>query len=133
MPIEFTSELETGSNTIDSQHREWIKRYNDFIVSLRKGEGKNDLLKLFAFLEDYTHDHFAAEEALMTANRYAAFEGHKAMHEGFKKTLKEFKNNLDQEGPAVFLAVKATELIGDWLRNHILSVDKNMVAKIKSS
>jgi hemerythrin len=131
MKIEFTSELETGNRTIDSQHREWIKRYNDFIACLKKGQGRKNLKELYSFLEEYTHSHFSAEEALMNFKKYSGLKKHKVMHENFKKVLKEFKDDLDEEGAGVHLAIEANQLIGEWLRNHILGVDKNMVAKLK--
>jgi hemerythrin len=131
MQIEFTSELETGNRTIDSQHKEWIKRYNAFIVCLKKGEGRKNLSELLLFLDEYTHSHFSAEEALMNFKKYSGLKRHKALHNDFKKVLKEFKNDLQKDGAGVHLAIKANQLIGDWLRNHILGVDKDMVAKLK--
>ncbi len=131
MSIEWKPELETGNEAIDKQHREWINRYNGFISSMKEGKGREEVGKLLGFLEEYTMTHFSAEEKLMESAGYKGLADHRKLHDRFSQNLRVISNELDREGPGIALTLKANHLIGDWLREHIMSRDKAMILSIK--
>ena len=132
MSIEWKSELETGNGAIDGQHREWINRYNGFISSMKEGRGREEVGKLLGFLEDYTLTHFSAEEGLMESSGYDGLNDHRKLHDRFRQNLRVISNELAREGTGIALTLKANHLIGDWLRDHIMSRDKAMILSLKS-
>lgn len=64
MRAEFTDDLITGNELIDSQHEELIGRINKLLDSCEAGEGKISAIKMLDYLAKYTDTHFGDEEAL---------------------------------------------------------------------
>ena len=64
MYAEFTENLATGNEMIDSQHKELIQKINDLLDSCEKSSDKVVAIKTLDFLSDYTEYHFNAEEQL---------------------------------------------------------------------
>ena len=64
MRAEFTDDLITGNELIDSQHEELIGRINKLLDSCEAGEGKISAIKMLDYLAKYTDIHFGDEEAL---------------------------------------------------------------------
>jgi len=131
MSIEWSRELETGNGVIDGQHRELIDRYNGFLSSLKEGKGKAEVGRILGFLEEYTDTHFSAEERLMDSSGYSGLADHRKLHDNFRQTLRVFRNEFEREGAGLALTLKANHLIGDWLRDHIMSKDKEMISSLK--
>ena len=63
MRAEFTDDLITGNELIDSQHEELIGRINKLLDSCEAGEGKISAIKMLDYLAKYTDTHFGDEEA----------------------------------------------------------------------
>ena len=82
---------------------------------------------------DYTDFHFSAEEKLQEENAYPSLAEHKALHDGFKKSVKELQEMLEeeQEPSAAFVAAVNTN-IKDWLVNHIMKADQAVADYVKS-
>ena len=64
MRAEFTDDLITGNELIDSQHEELIGRINKLLDSCETGEGKVSAIKMLDYLAKYTYTHLGDEEAL---------------------------------------------------------------------
>lgn len=58
MPIEWSTELTTGVERIDNQHKELINRINKLQGASREGKGKEVIDELMVFLEDYIKSHY---------------------------------------------------------------------------
>ena len=69
MRAEFTDDLITGNELIDSQHEELIGRINKLLDSCEAGEGKISAIKMLDYLAKYTDTHFGDEEALQKEDR----------------------------------------------------------------
>lgn len=54
MYAEFTENLATGNEMIDSQHKELIQKINDLLDSCEKSSDKVVAIKTLDFLSDYT-------------------------------------------------------------------------------
>lgn len=54
MRAEFTDDLITGNELIDSQHEELIGRINKLLDSCEAGEGKISAIKMLDYLAKYT-------------------------------------------------------------------------------
>lgn len=131
--IVFDTKLHTGNELIDTQHSELIDRVNKLVESCQEGIGKLAAVKTLDFLMDYTDFHFSAEEKLQEENAYPSLAEHKALHDGFKKSVKELQEMLEeeQEPSAAFVAAVNTN-IKDWLVNHIMKADQAVADYVKS-
>ena len=97
MRAEFTDDLITGNELIDSQHEELIGRINKLLDSCEAGEGKISAIKMLDYLAKYTDTHFGDEEALQKEVCYPDYDKHHAKHEEFKQTIQELNEMLQEE------------------------------------
>ena len=87
MYAEFSENLITGNEMIDSQHKELIEKMNQLLESCENGNDKLTAVKTLDYLEDYTDYNFKAEEQLQRDIDYPGYEKHIAQHEIFKSDL----------------------------------------------
>ena len=127
MYAEFTENLATGNEMIDSQHKELIQKINDLLDSCEKSSDKVYAIKTLDFLSDYTEYHFNAEEQLQKDIEYPGYDKHKAQHEEFKKTVEELHEMLvEEEGPSPAFVAKVQENVINWLYTHIQGFDRSV-------
>ena len=127
MYAEFTENLATGNEMIDSQHKELIQKINDLLDSCEKSSDKVVAIKTLDFLSDYTEYHFNAEEQLQKDIEYPGYDKHKAQHEEFKKTVEELHEMLvEEEGPSPAFVAKVQENVINWLYTHIQGFDRSV-------
>lgn len=132
MRAEFSDNLITGNELIDSQHEELIGRINKLLDSCEKDDGKVTAVNTLDYLADYTDFHFSAEEKLQQEIGYPNYEEHKAQHEGFKQTIKELDEMLqEEEGPSAAFVSKVEENVIQWFYHHIEGFDRS-VAEYKN-
>ena len=131
MYAEFSEDLITGNEMIDSQHQELIDKINNLLNSCEKGNDKLSAIKMLDYLADYTDYHFTAEEQLQKEIQYPGFEKHKAQHREFEQTIADLYEMLqEEEGPSEALVEKVQENIVKWLYVHIQGFDRS-VAEFK--
>lgn len=131
MLIEFDDSLITGNDTIDTQHRELIKKIGDLVASCENGDGKVKAIQMLDYLEEYTNFHFSAEEELQKKSGYPDYDNHRSKHEEFKHTIKELFEYLDElEGPNRDFVEKVQTQVVDWLFKHIKSADRSVAEYI---
>lgn len=123
MAMKWTENLAVGYAAIDEQHKELVSRFNDLQESCRKGKGKEKVVEVFGFLDDYVVAHFGAEERLMDKNAYPAAAEHKRQHALFISKLAEMKECLRQEGASFPLVIEINQTLFDWIVEHIRTVD----------
>ena len=132
MYAEFTDNLVTGNEMIDSQHKELIDRMNKLLESCEQSNDKAVAVKTLDYLADYTDFHFSAEEQLQREIEYPGFAKHQEQHEAFRQTIKELDEMLEEEeGPSNAFVQKVQENIVDWFYTHIQGFDRS-VAEYKN-
>ena len=131
MYAEFSADLATGNEMIDSQHKELISKINDLLVSCEERSNQSGAAKMLNFLADYTDYHFKEEEELQRSLDYPGFKEHLAKHQELRDTVQELHEMLeDEEGPTEAFVEKVTEKVRDWLYYHIQTFDRS-VAEFK--
>lgn len=127
MFAEFTNDLITGNDMIDSQHKELVEKINDLMVSCENGCDKDEAVKLLQFLSNYTDYHFAAEEALQKELNYPGYEEHAKQHAELTKTVKDLQVILEQENASsdTFKDMVKREIL-DWFLYHINGYDRSI-------
>jgi len=128
--IEFTDDLMIGVEKIDNQHKELIKRMDNFFVALKFGKGKEDIINLMNFMEYYVNNHFSEEEKLHEEINYPYLEKHKEIHKKFKEEIAKLKEELNSE-TALSTAIILSKKLIDWFINHIKKEDKKIGNFIK--
>ncbi len=128
MPLfQWNATFDTGHPVIDQQHRKLVHLINqlDEAVAIRlDGCFPKGLLQQ---LTDYTQYHFSTEEALMqqcSSVPKAQALSHREEHAAFIHQLSAFSIETDDESKVQQLLCYLVE----WLGNHILITDKEMVS-----
>lgn len=124
--FEWTPDLETGNETIDSQHRTLFKYANDLVSTIEDAEADDESTTEFVWrLTDYVMQHFADEQDLMESVHYPETGVHIEMHnaltgETMKLTARIMRGEL-------VAASELARLVTRWMRGHILDADKAFV------
>ena len=129
MSIEWSNTLSTGLEWQDRHHKELFKRINKLLDAMTLGYGKEELVKVFDFLDDYFVFHFEAEEQAMSKFSYPGMIAHLAEHTGFIERVSKLRDEC-KKGPSAALAIKTQREVVDWLLNHIGGIDKTLGAFI---
>ncbi len=132
MAIEWTQDLATGIGWQDNQHKELFTKINSLMEAMKTGKGKDEIVKLFKFLDDYTVLHFGNEERTMEKLNYNEYSSHKSQHKNFISNLSDLKKQLETAVVPVAVVVKTQSMLVDWLKNHISKVDKVLGAFLKT-
>ena len=124
MPIEWNEAiLGTGLPDIDEQHREWLRRYNEFDNAVSNGQGIEVIFGALAFMVQYTEIHFSHEEARMAEYGCQAQDANRAAHDQFRTRLDEMLSWLEKAKPTTVEVVILKQELEDWLMNHISTID----------
>jgi len=121
--LHWSSDLETGIDVIDKQHR----RIVDYLNELNSANSTGDLAvtnHVLNELVDYTITHFAFEEELQEKAGYPFLRAHKRVHEIFVKRVAEFQTRA-ANGENV--AAEILTMLQTWLINHIKGDDADYV------
>lgn len=133
MAFTWTPELETGNNTIDTQHKTLIDAINKLLDACSQGKAREQVHETMSFLVDYTKKHFADEERLQRTSNYPDYTNHKRIHDDFIKTVADIAKELDEQGPTIVMIGKVNNAVGNWLVNHIKREDTKVAAHIRAS
>ena len=132
MYAEFSDNLVTGNEMIDSHHKELIDRINKLLDSCEQSNEKAVAVRTLDYLSEYTDFHFSAEEQLQREIDYPGFAKHKEQHDAFKQTIKELEEMLEEEeGPSQAFVEKIQENVIRWFYTHIEGFDLS-VAEYKN-
>jgi hemerythrin len=131
MGIAWGEHLATGITEVDNQHRELLRRLNAFLDACDAGKGKEDLIGMLQFLDDYVVIHFRTEERLMEIHSYPDRVLHRGYHHGFIRQLKELKRRFLLEGPSPSLVKEINRVVVGWLLDHIAIKDRAFAPFIK--
>lgn len=120
MRAEFTDNLITGNDMIDSQHKELIEKINQLLKSIETSKEKITAVKMLNYLSDYVDYHFAAEEKLQEEIQYPGIEEHKKQHVILKNTVDDLFHMLEEEeGPSPAFVEQLNNKVIEWLYTHI--------------
>jgi hemerythrin len=129
MFVEWTSDLNTGIDDIDEQHRRIVDYLNQLQFTINSN---NDRLvsEVLTELAGYCLSHLSYEENLMEEAGYPHLKQHKSIHDMFVKRLKRYQNKHDQGHD---VAIKLHEMLYTWLIHHIKQADMAYATECKDS
>ncbi len=125
--LHWSSDLDTGIDVIDKQHRRIVDYLNELNDANDSGDTSvtNRVLKQ---LVDYTLTHFAFEEELQEKANYPFLKAHKRVHEIFTKRVAEFQQRAEA-GENV--APEVLSMLKIWLVNHIKGDDADYAESVR--
>lgn len=131
--LTWTDQFATGSALVDTQHRMLIEKINR-LEQLLSGPPPSKAVvdELLNFLGSYVSTHFKFEEQCMEKYRCPAHEKNKQAHAAFLDVFGKFKSRYVAEGPKPELLKSLHQAASSWIRDHILSVDIQLKACIKT-
>ncbi|MCL2179564.1 MAG: bacteriohemerythrin [Treponema sp.] len=122
--ITWTNKWACGIKVIDDQHKALVELVNDLFKHVT-GEDKQEhdyFDKVIQELVNYVKVHFAAEEKILIATKYAGYAEHKKQHDLFIRTVVE-NIKLYEAGKRYTLSTFA-RFLKDWILSHIAMMDK---------
>jgi hemerythrin len=127
--LHWSSDLDTGIDIIDKQHR----RIVDYLNELNSANGTGDqavINHVLGELVDYTLTHFAFEEELQEKAGYPFLKAHKRVHEIFTKRIAEFQK---RAAIGENVAPELLSMLRIWLVNHIKGDDADYAPSVKKA
>lgn len=118
----WDSELETGIDIVDNQHREFIKQANAFIIRLWFDKGMEGVAEEYDFIRQYLQYHFQTEETFQFDSGYPAYKEHQAEHLQMKFKAKEVEIMMAESTEEEILE-KFYDFIKMWVIHHIMDSD----------
>ena len=107
---------------IDDQHKKLFEICDSLYNAMKAGKAKDIMGGILKNLIDYTANHFATEERLMTKYSYPDYLKHKTKHEKLVKQVIDFQKDFDNGKASI--SVEIMNFLKDWLFKHILGTDK---------
>ena len=131
--FDWASNMETGYEGIDTQHKQLFKIGRDLEQLIRIqciGVTDKQLLDVICELRDFTGYHFYEEERMMEEMNYSRIAAHKKFH----KKCSDYITKLDlpkiKKEPMKHLQMIKDE-VQDWIMTHVLSEDRDMIDAYK--
>ncbi len=131
MRAEFTNNLVTGNETIDTQHKELIAKINDLLSALETSQSQSTAMRMLNFLNDYVEYHFEAEENLQKEVGYPGLADHQKQHAALKQTVADLTEMLnEEEGATPAFVDQLNKKVIEWLYKHIEGYDRSVAEYI---
>jgi len=123
----------TGEESIDEQHKKLVDLLNQLDESLNIGGDPHIVINLLDELVEYTKFHFKDEEKFMTGHEYNEkdYQDHLLVHQQFIDQINEAQKTCQADPEHI--TDELLDFLVQWLINHILLTDKQMVADINTT
>lgn len=125
----WTDNLLTGVHEIDEQHRSLFTVVDRLAQAVSSEDRWSAVHFALVELDNYVRIHFAVEEALMRLHGYPNLDSHIAEHWAFAAKLATIKAQSIRED----VSGEMTNLLRDWLVNHIDISDKAYVPHLRTA
>jgi hemerythrin len=116
--VRLTSELTSGYEAIDGQHRLLLER----LGAVTQAAQADDLARtkeMLAALGDYLVSHFHNEESLMGESAYPERARHKSAHDLFMQDFAQLGQELGTAGLSPPVLTWLVTRLPEWLKFHI--------------
>jgi hemerythrin len=129
MVMTWTSDLNTGIDVIDNQHKSIVDYINELEVAINQHD-RDVVGHVLVELVDYTMSHFAFEESLLEEAGYKLLKPHKAIHDVFVKRIEAYHQR-HKAGEDV--SEQLHSMLCTWLVHHIKREDMAYVAALSQN
>jgi len=127
--IQWSEDFVIGVPEIDNQHKALVEKLNNLVDTYNDNPEK--IRDALDFLIDYALLHFETEESFMEQYNYPGLEEQIEEHRKFTKTVNKFVDDFLMMGATPEIAKRIEEELIEWIKHHILNVDKKIGEFIK--
>lgn len=127
--LTWTPDLDTGIETIDSQHKQIVDYINQ-LHEVEQTKNRDESIKVMEGLVNYTATHFADEEAMLEKAGYPLTEAHKGVHVRFVDKVSKL---YAEHAAGMDTAEDLLNLLEGWLFTHIRLNDMAYVETLKAA
>jgi hemerythrin-like metal-binding protein len=127
--LKWDESFELSIPEIDVRHRLIFLIIEDFFLEYLRGRTKEAIDHILKLLSDYITEDFRLEEKYMADYLYPGYLPHKDKHIQFVQNFSDLKNKI--EGKKSEFVEAFNNMVCDWLKSHILEVDKPLVEFLK--
>lgn len=127
--LKWTSDLDTGIEVIDNQHRR-IVDYINALYDASLTQNRDDIAEVLDQLVEYTLSHFTFEEQMQAEAGYPFVKAHQKVHQLFARRVNEFRQRFER-GEDITEPLLA--LLRTWLINHIRRDDADYVKSVQQN
>ncbi len=124
--VEWNPSLAVGIATIDAQHQELVRVFNELERAMQQGKGTDRIVPTLRFLGEYAVTHFGTEEGLMRLHAYPRYAEHRAAHESFQRDFARILKETEASALRVARTMEVSRKLLDWLFTHIKGMDREM-------
>jgi hemerythrin len=130
--IAWSSKLSCGVKLIDDQHKGLVNLVNEMFNHINGNEvqERNYFNRVIQEAVKYVRVHFATEEKIMIATKFAGYAEHKKEHDSF--VLAVLNNVRDYEAGKRLTLVSFTRFLKEWILSHIAVMDKQYFGYFKT-
>lgn len=118
--MDWNEDLDVGIESMNDEHKIILGLMNTLYDIYQRDPMCAEFEKVFLELKDYTHKHFADEEALMTEMDYSGLYTHKIIH---GKILEMFSKHVDYYNIEGKVQESFFDFLKYWLQSHMSSID----------
>ena len=122
--------LATGITVVDEDHRGLFGLIKVIDEAKHSDVTGDKVCAAIEALNDYAHDHFRREEALMLLSGYTARSRQEDEHKSFSITMRRLLQ-LYQVSPNLVSISGVVLYLTDWLRGHIAYSDQAYVSSMR--
>ncbi|HBM17338.1 MAG TPA: hypothetical protein DD381_13505 [Lentisphaeria bacterium] len=131
--IKFSQEIETGLPIIDTSHKMYIERLNNFLATCKEGIDIDQINLYLDYFQSYSIEHFESEEYLMRWKNYPAYKEHKKCHEYFCNKLETMTKEIrTSDGFSNDNIRELRQFIYEWYVDHFQKHDLKLAEYIRS-
>jgi hemerythrin len=127
-PVSWTPDLTVHHPLLDDQHKRLFDIATALWHSAEGDAGQADAL--VQDLVDYTHRHFADEEAILYQIGYPQYVGHAKIHKKIFNTVDVLMDKYASTDRRIFVRELA-EFVSEWLVRHIQAEDMSYARFIR--
>jgi methyl-accepting chemotaxis protein len=126
--MNWTRDLDTGIELIDSQHK-MLCAYINTLYRAVEGKRGQDIAGIVADLGQYAVSHFGTEEYYFSRTGYPDTEKHRRIHKNFVDKVADVERRLGAGGE---VGDDLLEFLKNWLLNHIRITDHQYAPFVKT-
>jgi len=127
--FEWSKQLETGIEKVDSQHQNLVAMINRLHRAMPLGKGGEEAGGILDELADYAVYHFGYEEEIFETIDYPDTESHREAHRKAAERIQSFQQQFKDGNPSV--AMDLMNFLTEWLKEHIMKTDMGFAPFLK--
>ena len=131
MGIEWNSDLISGFEEIDLQHKDIIDLLNRLLEANKSSNDPDELVSCLVNFTRAIQEHFDFEEALLAKLGYRGLKQHKAGHQEIAETLNGITLSAMLDEASV--SPESINSVVKWFEEHLTSEDLKYFKAIKQS